>query len=83
MPESENGRQLRELVERHERDLYRGNGLPGLTTRVKSAEDRLTTLENYQVQVERRREAKMNILLGTTLTAVVALVVDVVRHFMK
>lgn len=30
---------LRRTVEQHDRDLYRGNGLPGITTRIKSLED--------------------------------------------
>lgn len=38
MPNS-SGETLAELVYRHEKDLYRGNGLPGLCTRMKVVED--------------------------------------------
>ncbi len=34
------------LVERHDKDLYRGNGKPGLTTRMQQAEDRMDSHED-------------------------------------
>lgn len=40
MSEHWSGESIAEIVARHEKDLYRGNGLPGLTTRMKQAEDR-------------------------------------------
>jgi hypothetical protein len=32
------------MLHRHDQDLYRGNGLPGLTTRMAVAEDRIKTM---------------------------------------
>ena len=38
---------MEETLERHERDLYRGNGKPGLTTRMEKAEQSLDSIKYY------------------------------------
>jgi hypothetical protein len=38
---------LEESVDRHERDIYRGNGKPGLTARVEKVEDAITAVKFY------------------------------------
>ena len=50
MPENESW--LRRTVEQHDRDLYRGNGLPGITTRIKSLEDCLDGTDISQLAID-------------------------------
>lgn len=71
-------RNIADLVEQHEKDLYRGNGLPGLTTRMKSVEDRVDKLEKFNDSRENRLDKKMNILITTVLGLLSALVL---QHF--
>jgi hypothetical protein len=66
LPESWNG--LREQIERHERDLYRGNGLPGLTTRIQIVEGRMERFEKWLTDSDKRREVKQNLILGGIIT---------------
>ena len=59
MPENESW--IRRTVEQHDRDLYRGNGKPGITTRIQSLEDcmdgvDLSKLENRVSQIEKAVE---------------------------
>jgi hypothetical protein len=73
------------LVYQHDKDLYRGNGLPGLTTRMKSAEDKMSTIENeivdlkdYNTNRENKLDTKMNIIIGSMISGLIAVVVDMV-----
>lgn len=75
-PNGEVWRELQRLGEcqdRHERDLYRGNGLPGLTTRMANAEKSLTSLERILEEMKTRRETKMNLILGGIVTVLAGL----------
>lgn len=74
------GESLHDIVQRHEKDLYRGNGLPGITTRLKSVEDRVTTIEQLLQQKANRSDRKLNILLATTGTLVGAVLLKVIFH---
>ena len=38
---------LEEITERHDKDLYRGNGKPGMTTRMEKVEEALTSIKFY------------------------------------
>ncbi len=85
MPENESW--LRRTVEQHERDLYRGNGLPGITTRIKSLEDSidgfdLSQLENRVSNLEKTVQEFKNgqawiirLLIGGLVLAALNLVI--------
>ena len=38
---------LEELVERHDKDMYRGNGKPGITTRMEKVEEAIANNRYY------------------------------------
>ena len=38
---------IKELLERHEKDLYRGNGKPGITTRMEKVEEAVASMKYY------------------------------------
>lgn len=38
---------VEEMARQHDQDLYRGNGKPGLTTRMQRAEDSIETIKFY------------------------------------
>jgi hypothetical protein len=71
-------RSIYALVDDHDKTLYRGNGLPGLTTRMKSSEDRLDTIEDYNEKKEQRHENKMNLLLATVFTVLGGVVLAII-----
>jgi hypothetical protein len=71
---------LREMVERHEKDLYRGNGLPGITTRMQSAENRLNSIERLIAEQASKRDTKLNLVLAGILTIAGALVLHFLFH---
>ena len=66
-------KRLGEYLERHERDIYRGNGLPGLTTRMADAEKSIKTLNQILDEMKTRRETKMNLILGGLVTLIAGL----------
>lgn len=49
MQENDNWRitQLEKACERHDRDLYHGNGKPGITTRMEKIEEAMTSIKFY------------------------------------
>lgn len=42
-----------DLLGQHDRDLYRGNGKPGLTTRMQQAEDRLDGIDGKDGRMDK------------------------------
>jgi hypothetical protein len=49
-PNGEIWRELKricDLVERHDKDIYRGNGKPGITTRMEKVEEALGSIKYY------------------------------------
>lgn len=54
MPEHNGGETIQQMIQRHEKDLYRGNGLPGLCTRVKSTEDDVILLTKTCEETNKR-----------------------------
>lgn len=71
---------LREMVERHEKDLYRGNGLPGITTRMQNAENRVSAIERLIAEQAKKRDTKLNLVLGGIVTIATALVLHFWFH---
>ena len=61
---------LEEASERHDRDLYRGNGLPGITSRVKTLEDGMEDIRGYLKELRTQRDTKMNLVLGGIITLI-------------
>lgn len=74
------GESLHEIVARHDRDLYRGNGLPGITTRMAAVESRVSTIEQLLKEKANKSERKLNILLATTLTLLGTIVLKFIFH---
>lgn len=83
MPNSVNGdpETLWEYVRRHERDLYRGNGKPGLTLRMQSVEECQDQQEIDMAEVKKtmettRKQLWAMIMLGlSTLTGVIVILI--------
>jgi len=63
------------MVFRHEKDLYRGNGKPGLTTRMQQAEDCLD-IHTEQIRDTKRMFWAIIVLLLTLLGGVVTDIVE-------
>lgn len=61
------------LVDKHEQDLYRGNGKPGITTRLERSEDRLDSLEDYNVIRNRKIETRLNLLIGGAFSLAISI----------
>lgn len=84
---AENESWIRRVIEQHDRDLYRGNGKPGITTRIQSLEEAidgvdLSRLEARVIQLEQTvKEFKdgqkwiIRLLLGGLILAVLNLVI--------
>ena len=75
-------RNLSDLIEQHDKDLYRGNGKPGLTTRMQIAEDRVDALYEYNKKRENQHDSKLNILIGAAFTAIFGIVATLILTFM-
>jgi hypothetical protein len=72
-PNGEIWRELKRLgddCERHEKDLYRGNGLPGITTRMANAEKSINALQDILHEMKTQRDTKMNLVLGGIITLI-------------
>lgn len=73
--------ELSSVVQRHENDLYRGNGKPGLTTRMAVVEDRQDTQEDDMNQFresldELKRQGNRNFgMLFVSLLSLVGLLI--------
>lgn len=64
------GGDLHTMVHRHERDLYRGNGKPGITTRV-------ALLEDIVDKISRNLSKIIWLLVSAIVTGLVAITVDI------
>lgn len=76
MPECDD--QTRALVERHDKELYRGNGNPGIVTRLRLLEDNMSEIRELLQESAKSRERKINIILGALITGLIGLVLE---HF--
>lgn len=90
MPENHYGRSITELVEQHDKDLYRGNGKPGLTIRMEKSEDRhlaterrVTLLEEYNHHRENRLDRKINLLIGAALSLTGTLIAALILSHLR
>jgi hypothetical protein len=64
-------RDLKTCVERHDKDLYHGNGKPGLTTRMAMMEDTMRKLSENLKWIVR-------LLIGTLITGVATMIIMLV-----
>jgi len=64
------------MIHQHEKDLYRGNGKPGITTRLKTLEDSMERIEDLQAATDRKFWAVI-VLLITILGSIIT---QMVRH---
>ena len=86
MPESESW--IRRMVEQHDRDLYRGNGKPGITTRIQSLEDAvdgvdLSRLEARVMQTEqyiKDFKAGQSWIIRLLVGGIILAVLDLILH---
>lgn len=60
-----------DMVHRHEKDLYHGNGLPGLTTRMALMEDIVTKISKNLSKI-------VWLIVGGCITGLGALVFDII-----
>lgn len=65
---------LRTLVNRHDQDLYRGNGKPGITTRLQRLEDWMLEYGSDMKWVKR-------LLVSTLLAVIVDIILRGTGHF--
>lgn len=77
----ETGRWL--LVEKHENDLYRGNGKPGLTTRMAVAEGRLDDHDDVMGKLDKQGTRIIWLLVSVLVTLITLLGTELVRMVMK
>ena len=68
------------LVDKHEQDLYRGNGKPGITTRLQQLEDCVDSLEAYNTERDRKIQTRMNLLIGALFSLVAAFLLLLFKH---
>lgn len=83
MPEHYYGRSIAELVEQHDKDLYRGNGKAGITTRLETTEQRLDLLEEYNQKRENRLDRKINLLIAAALSLTGALITALIMAHLR
>lgn len=66
--------QDREILNRIQKDMYYGNGLPGLTTRMADGEKRMDRIEKAQGSIGTRLNWLMTLLVMTLISVIVGLV---------
>lgn len=59
------------MVDRHDQDMYRGNGKPGITTRI-------AILEDCVEKISRNLSKIVWIFVSGFVTGIVALIIDIV-----
>lgn len=69
---------MQEDLRRLKKDMWFGNGLPGMTTRMKTAEDRLDNLEKYNEVRDTTLTSRMNLMIGALFSLAAAVVSAVV-----
>ena len=52
----------REMVRKHEQDLYRGNGKPGITTRIEKLESQMEAIRTDISLLKEMRDVTMNFI---------------------
>ena len=67
------------MVDKHEQDLYRGNGKPGLTTRMAGAEGRLDNHDTLMAKLERQGGRMIALLISTLVSILTLLIVELVK----
>jgi hypothetical protein len=60
--------EIRRKVEKHDDDLYRGNGKPGLTVRVALNEQEIATVKETVDEIKSDSKAMKRMLIGLILT---------------
>lgn len=74
MSEHNGGETIPSMVLRHEKDLYRGNGKPGLCTRIQTEEDRMDATEKRIDGIDKKFGAIIVLLLtilGGVMTSMI------------
>ncbi len=62
---------VRRMIDRHDQDLYRGNGKPGLTTRIQMLENELMAV-NEREDRRAKKSDRIEILVWGALIAAIA-----------
>jgi hypothetical protein len=73
-------KQLSEKSEQHDKVLFRGNGLPGITVRMARVEDRVTVIEKHLEDKATKADRKQNVILGAMLTTLGVLILHFWFH---
>lgn len=69
---------LKEDVRLLKKDMWFGNGLPGLTTRMKTVEDRVGNLEKYNTNRDSNLNTRMNLIIASLLTLAGAIILQLI-----
>ena len=67
------------MVQKHDDDLYRGNGKPGLTTRVAVCEERIDGVKELLEKLTANQSKMTWLVLATLLTVLGDIFVNVVK----
>lgn len=71
---------LAQTVQKHDDDLYRGNGKPGLTTRMAVCEERIDDVKESFDKLMAHQSRMTWLALGTLLTVLGDILVNLVKH---
>ncbi len=77
MTDVSNGIASRRL-DRLEKDMWYGNGKPGITTRVSDLEARVTTLERYNHDRDMKMQRRMNVLIAAICSLAAAVFLQLI-----
>lgn len=72
--------ELRKRVEKHDRDLYVGNGRPALCVRIAVVEKELETMNKAVDEIRKDNKAIMKMVIGLILAVAGQIIVRVVFH---
>lgn len=70
--------ELQRKVEKHDCDLYYGNGKPGITTRIALAEKEIVDVREDMTEFKKDAKATRNMVIGLILAAVVQIIVRLI-----
>lgn len=73
-----NDDELRRKVDRHDCDLYYGNGKPGITTRIALAEGEIKTVKDTVDEIKRDSKAMKMMIISLILTVIGEIIVRLV-----
>jgi hypothetical protein len=68
------GGDVRRMVERHDQDLYRGNGKPGLTERMRMAEKEIEDMVDRELRSVKKRDRVELLVWGALIVAIANLI---------